>query len=58
MKERGSLSHTKLAAALATQLAAHFVPEVPLVRRCIEWLIDKEYLARHVQDRDVYVYVA
>jgi hypothetical protein len=35
-----------------------FQPELPLVRHCIEWLLDKEYLARHASERDVYLYVA
>ena len=35
-----------------------FTPTVQLVKVNIENLIDKEYLARHAQDRDLYLYVA
>ena len=42
---------------LARTLAQRVVPEAVLVRRCIEYLIDKEYVARHDADREVYAYV-
>ena len=57
LKKAGRMAHAELLDALTTALQPMLVPEPSLVRRCIEYLIDKEYIARHDADRDVYVYV-
>lgn len=35
-----------------------FTPTVPLIKKCIESLIDKQYIERGTQSSDEYSYVA
>ena len=57
LKRAGRMAHAELLANVSAALPPRVAPETLLVRRCIEYLIDKEYIARHDADRDVYVYV-
>ena len=58
MKHRRTLDHNGLVAECAAMLAARFRPDVGEIKRRIEILIDKEYLRRHADNRQVYQYVA
>ena len=40
------------------QLKARFLPNPPTIKKRIEGLIEREYLARTQEDRKVYTYVA
>ena len=51
------MGHADLMKELTKTLAPRMKPEPALVRRCVEYLIDKEYVARHESNRDLYVYV-
>ena len=51
------MEHTELVAQITSALSNRFVPEADGIRRGIEHLVDKEYIARHDTDRGVYVYV-
>ncbi|PGH33409.1 Cullin 3 [[Emmonsia] crescens] len=59
MKQRKKLSHSQLIAEVISQLASRFTPEVNMVKKRIESLIDREYLDR-IPDSDppAYVYQA
>ncbi|KAG2185928.1 hypothetical protein INT43_002366 [Umbelopsis isabellina] len=56
MKSRQILSHQQLVQEVIDQTRSRFAPSVPMIKKCIEQLLEKQYLDR--QDRDRYVYVA
>ncbi|KAJ5286654.1 hypothetical protein N7478_002340 [Penicillium angulare] len=58
MKQRKSLSHTQLISEVLSQLSARFVPDVGMIKKRIESLIDREYLERLSEDPATYGYVA
>ncbi|KAL5334244.1 Cullin [Aspergillus crustosus] len=58
MKQRKTLVHSNLISEVLSQLAARFVPDVNMVKRRIESLIDREYLERIAEDPPTYGYVA
>ena len=57
LKRAGRMGHAELVKELRVSLAPRLVPEPSLVRRCVEYLMDKEYVTRSESDREVYVYV-
>ncbi|OXV06191.1 hypothetical protein Egran_06041 [Elaphomyces granulatus] len=59
MKQRKKLVHSQLITEVLTQLASRFVPDVNMIKKRIESLIDREYLER-ISDSDppAYGYVA
>ncbi|KAH8891856.1 Cullin-domain-containing protein [Thozetella sp. PMI_491] len=58
MKQRKQLPHSQLVTEVITQLSARFKPEVPMIKRRIEDLINREYLTRLDGDTSTYQYVA
>ena len=50
--------HPLLVAEVTEQLRARFMPSPVVIKKRIEGLIEREYLARSPDDRKVYTYVA
>ena len=58
LKSRRTVKHNELIEGLVKQLSNRFQPLVVLIKQQIEDLIDKEYLERDANDRNVYHYIA
>lgn len=58
MKARKRITHVQLIEETIGQARDRFVPSVPLVKQCIEHLIEREYIKRSTESRDCYVYIA
>lgn len=56
MKSRQSLTHVQLIQEILDQANSRFSPSVTMIKKCIEQLLEKQFIARH--ERDTYVYVA
>jgi cullin 3 len=58
MKARKKLTHNTLIMEVTEQLRSRFMPSPVLIKKRIECLIEREYLARTPEDRNTYNYVA
>jgi len=57
LKAHEQLQYGELMAQIGVKLAPRLRPDAALVRDSIERLIDGEYIARHEQERDVFLYL-
>ncbi|XP_059164141.1 cullin-3-B-like [Physella acuta] len=58
MKARKKLQHNSLVAECTDMLRPRFLPSPVVIKKRIEGLIEREYLARAAEDRKIYTYVA
>ncbi|XP_018008154.1 cullin-2 [Hyalella azteca] len=58
MKTRKLARHTDLVQEVISQSKGRFAPQVPMIKKCIELLLDKQYIERSNSNHDEYKYVA
>lgn len=58
MKSRKTLSHSDLMLEVVQQLQKMFQPDIKVIKRSIEGLIERDYLERDTDNQQVYKYVA
>ncbi|VEL43636.1 unnamed protein product [Protopolystoma xenopodis] len=58
MKSRKQVKHNALVKSVVDQAKNRFQPPIPLIKRCIENLIEKGYMERCPSDPDQYSYLA
>lgn len=57
-RQRKQLIHSQLMNEVLSQLSSRFIPDVNMVKRRIESLIDREYLERVAEEPPTYGYIA
>ncbi|XP_025833506.1 cullin-2 [Agrilus planipennis] len=58
MKSRKVLKHNQLIQEVCAQSKVSFAPSIPMIKKCIEALIDKQYIERTPHSSEEYSYVA
>ncbi|EGC32378.1 hypothetical protein DICPUDRAFT_57147 [Dictyostelium purpureum] len=56
MKARKSMNHVSLIQEVIEHSRARFQPNIPMIKKCIEQLIEKEYITRAEGESDKYLY--
>lgn len=58
MKAKKQLTYEQLKTATIDAVKSHFTPQVDMIKKRIDSLVESDYLERSEEDRSVYRYVA
>ncbi|TKR67535.1 hypothetical protein L596_023675 [Steinernema carpocapsae] len=58
MKMRKQCNHTNLITEIITQISTRFNPKIGMVKKCIDILMEKEYIKRSDKEKDMYEYIS
>lgn len=58
MKARKEMTYEQLKTATIDAVKRHFVPQVDIIKKRIDSLVESDYLERSKEDRNVFHYVA
>ena len=58
MKARKMCTHSQLISEVVEQSKTRFQPNIPTIKKCIELLMEKQYLERSEDDKTMYRYCA
>lgn len=58
MKARKVIRHNDLIQEVISQAVNRFSPSVPMIKKCIEALMEKQYMERTTGNADEYSYIA
>lgn len=58
MKARRELKHSALIEEVINQTKSRFVPRIGMIKKCIEVLVEKQYIERAPKSDNVYIYIA
>ncbi|KAK0421316.1 hypothetical protein QR680_015176 [Steinernema hermaphroditum] len=58
MKMRRCVRHNDFIGETVQQVADRFQPKISMIKKCIDLLMEKEYLKRSPEDKDTYEYIA
>lgn len=57
VKTRKQITQTQLQTELVDLLKSMFLPAKPMIKEQIEWLIENQYLKRHPDDINTFIYL-
>lgn len=58
MKARKEMTYEHLKTAVIEAVKSHFIPQVDVIKKRIDHLVEAEYLERSTQDKNTFLYVA
>lgn len=58
MKAKKTIEHRNLVTEIISEVSKLFTPKIPMIKRCIDLLIEKEFMKRSADQPDSYDYMA
>ena len=58
MKAKKEMAYEQLKVATILAVKSHFVPQVDVIKKRIDSLVENDYLERNKEDKNLFLYVA